>query len=69
MTSDPLRSRFDSVDTDADGALSEAEFSLLLDALGLGYTDAQVRATFISIDLDESGQIGFEEFRAWWSGR
>jgi hypothetical protein len=41
----------------------------LLDALGLGFSDSQVRAAFVSIDLDSSGQIELEEFRAWWTSR
>jgi Ca2+-binding EF-hand superfamily protein len=37
--------------------------------LGVGYTDAQVSATFTSIDSDGNGQIELEEFRAWWQSR
>ncbi len=69
MTADPLRERFDGVDRDQNGAIDEAELSLLLDALGVGFTDAQVHATFTSIDEDNSGQIDFDEFCAWWTSR
>ena len=69
MSSDPLRDRFDRFDRDANGTISEAELAQLLDALGVGYTEVQVRATFTSLDEDGSGQIEFEEFRAWWQSR
>jgi Ca2+-binding EF-hand superfamily protein len=57
------------VDTDADGKIDEAELGRLLDALGVGFTTAQVHATFTSIDTDQSGRIELEEFRAWWTSR
>lgn len=67
MSDDPLRDRFERVDTDANGKIDEAELGRLLDALGVGYDDAQVHATFTSIDVDGSGHIELEEFRDWWT--
>jgi Ca2+-binding EF-hand superfamily protein len=67
MSLDPLRDRFEGVDGDGNGAIEEAEFGRLLDALGVGYTDAQIHAAFTDIDRDANGKIGLEEFRAWWS--
>jgi Ca2+-binding EF-hand superfamily protein len=69
MSTDPLRDRFERVDQDNNGLIDQPEFSALLDALGLGFTEAQVRAAFVSIDLDSSGHIELEEFRAWWTSR
>jgi Ca2+-binding EF-hand superfamily protein len=69
MSHDPLQDRFDRVDRDANGKIDEAELGLLLDALGVGFTPVQVRATFVSIDRDGSGHIELEEFRAWWTSR
>jgi Ca2+-binding EF-hand superfamily protein len=69
MSFDPLRDRFERVDTDTNGTIDEPELGQLLDALGVGYTEAQVRATFVSIDTDANGQIELEEFRAWWTSR
>jgi len=67
MSDDPLRDRFERVDTDGNGRIDMAEMGRLLDELGLGFTDAQVRAAFVSIDVDGTGQIELEEFRAWWT--
>lgn len=67
MSSDPLKDRFDGVDRDGNGAIDEREFSQLLEALGAGYSEAQVRAAFTDIDGDGSGSIELEEFRKWWT--
>lgn len=67
MSDDPLRDRFQGVDTDGNGRIDEAEMGRLLDQLGAGFSDAQVRAAFTSIDVDGSGHIELEEFRAWWT--
>lgn len=67
MSSDALRDRFDRFDGDNNGKIDQAELSSLLDALGLGYTDSQVHATFTELDTDANGQIDFEEFCGWWT--
>lgn len=69
MSSDPLRDRFERVDGDGNGKIDQTELGLLLDALGVGFSDAQVRATFEAIDVNRSGLIELEEFRAWWTTR
>ena len=69
MSLDPLRDRFAGVDRDGNDRIDEAEFSQLLDKLGVGYSDAQVHAAFTDIDRDANGMIELEEFRAWWTAR
>lgn len=69
MSSDPLRDRFEGVDHDGNGAIEEVEFGKLLQALGVGYSDAQIHAAFTDIDRDSNGKIELEEFRAWWTNR
>ena len=69
MSSDPLRDRFEGVDSDGNGVIDEAEFGTLLQALGAGYSDSQIHAAFTDIDRDSNGKIELEEFRAWWTSR
>ncbi|HEY0469764.1 MAG TPA: EF-hand domain-containing protein [Polyangiaceae bacterium] len=69
MENSALRARYDAFDRDADGRIDLGEFASLLDALGLGYEQAQVRAAFEAIDGDQNGQLDFAEFSEWWSGR
>lgn len=69
MSQDPVKDRFVRVDVDGNGKIDEAEMARLLDDLGLGYSDAQVHAAFTSIDVNGSGQIELEEFRAWWTSQ
>jgi len=67
MSDDPLRDRFERVDADGNGRIDESEMARLLDELGAGFSDAQVHSAFTSIDVNGSGQIELEEFRAWWT--
>lgn len=69
MDNPRLRDRFDRCDRDGNGQIDEAEFGQMLDALGLGYSPAQVRAAFESIDVNRSGLIDYEEFTRWWTHR
>jgi len=69
MSDDPLRDRFNRIDSDADGKIDEAEFAKLLDELGLGYTGIQVHAAFTAVDVNGSGRIELEELRAWWTSQ
>jgi Ca2+-binding EF-hand superfamily protein len=66
MVSDPLRERFERVDTDGNGKIDEAELGRLLQSLGAGFTESQVQAAFAAIDADASGHVELEEFRTWW---
>lgn len=69
MDNAALRARYQSYDRDGDGHIDFPEFSDLLDALGLGYEEAQARAAFDALDADHNGQIDFAEFSEWWVGR
>jgi Ca2+-binding EF-hand superfamily protein len=69
MSDDPLRDRFNRIDSDADGKIDESEFAKLLDELGLGYTGIQVHAAFTAVDVNGSGRIELEELRAWWTSQ
>ena len=68
MENSALRARYDRCDRDGDGRISLSEFSALLDELGLGYEEAQVRAAFAALDSDQNDQIDYAEFAKWWVG-
>ena len=69
MDDSALRARFDGYDVDGDGRIDLSEFGALLDALGLGYEQAQVSSAFSELDGDHNGQVDFDEFSGWWVGR
>lgn len=66
MDDSALRQHYASYDRDGDGYLGLEEFSALLDELGAGYTEAQSRSAFDSLDADMNGRIDFGEFKTWW---
>ena len=67
MDDSALRERFDGYDKNGDGRLEPSEFAQLLDELGAGYEEAQVKSAFESLDADHDGAIGFAEFSSWWA--
>jgi len=66
MNKRDLRETFKQYDANGDGTISLLEFSRLLQALGAGMTDEELRIGFAEIDTDHSGSIDVEEFIAWW---
>jgi Ca2+-binding EF-hand superfamily protein len=68
MDNAALRARFNGYDQNGDGQLELAEFAQLLDELGAGYAEAQIRSAFTSLDADQNGSIDFDEFAGWWVG-
>jgi len=67
MDDSALRDHYARYDRDGDGHIDFSEFSALLDELGLGYTEAQARSAFESLDGDHNGTIDFYEFKGWWT--
>ncbi len=68
-TPEQLKRKFDEFDLDANGSISESEFTRLVTALGLTLSDGQVQIAFSAIDVDGNGRISFGEFAAWWAKR
>jgi len=69
MENSALRARSDRYDGARNAGIDLNEFSALLEALGVGSEEAQVRAAFAEVDTDHDGQIDFDEFSEWWGGR
>ena len=64
-----LEELFDEVDEDGDQRLQFAEFSQLLDDLGVDMQSEELRAGFRKIDVNRDGAIDFKEFLDWWRQR
>jgi calmodulin len=62
-----IRECFNAYDANRDGVISKAEFSELLQQLGIRMPAASVDAFFALIDVDKSGTIEFSEFVDWYT--
>jgi len=61
---DEIHRTFALFDRDGDGRISADELGEVLRALGQPVTDAELRAMIATVDLDGSGTIEINEFRA-----
>ena len=50
------------------GFLSVNDFISLVGSLGLEFGPNETEAAFAAIDLDNDGQISYEDFKQWWYG-
>lgn len=67
MTDDAtLRNDFDQFDADKNGHIDRAEFTSLIEFLGVELNNEQISTAFLAIDIDANGRIEFGEFKAWW---
>jgi Ca2+-binding EF-hand superfamily protein len=57
---------FDQADEDRDDQISLTEFRGLMVTLDRGMHDDAVAKSFLGIDTNRDGRIGFDEFRSWW---
>jgi Ca2+-binding EF-hand superfamily protein len=55
-----LRQVFDEMDTDGDGVLSRSELRTAFAKLGHDLNDAQLRAIYKQVDIDDDGKISFD---------
>ena len=63
---DEIAEQFEKADEDADGQISLTEFRGLMLVLGRSMRDSAVTSSFLDIDANRDGRIGFAEFRSWW---
>jgi hypothetical protein len=61
-----LEDKFQDVDLDRNGKISEYEFGSLVWTIGLELTEYQIAIAFQSIDTKKKGYISYQQFRGWW---
>lgn len=62
---DDIEELFDRADEDDDDQISLTEFRGLMLELDRHMHDSAVATTFLEIDINRDGRIGFAEFRSW----
>ena len=60
---------FKSFDRDGSGSIDRAELARLLEALGQEIPEVELEIALEVIDVNHSGKISWDEFKAWWSAR
>ena len=63
---DDIEELFDQSDEDHDDQISLTEFRGLMLTLNHKMHDDEVTSSFLKIDANRDGRIGFAEFRTWW---
>ena len=63
---DDIEELFDRADENRDDQVTLQEFRGLMLALDRQMQETAVAATFLLIDTDRDGLLGFAEFRSWW---
>ena len=58
--------RFTKIDTDGSGTLDRDEVRLALKRMGKDMAADEFDAAFKAMDLDEGGEVEFDEFEQWW---
>ena len=61
-----LRAMFDDLDKGNDGTLNKSEISDLFVALNLHLTHEQFERLYNELDLYNTGEIDYHEFKHWW---
>ena len=61
-----LQESFEYNDFDGDGKIEPDEFVRMMQELGAGMSDPEMRQGFAEIDTNDDGLIDFDEFVAWW---
>lgn len=60
---------FKSFDRDGSGSIDRGELARLLEALGQEIPEVELAVALDVIDVNHSGRISWDEFKAWWSAR
>ncbi|MDP2270751.1 MAG: EF-hand domain-containing protein [Archangium sp.] len=60
---------FKSFDRDGSGSIDARELTRLFEALGQDLPEEELGVALEVIDVNHSGRISWDEFKAWWSDR
>eukprot|EP01047_Picozoa_sp_COSAG01_P068422 COSAG01_NODE_9886_length_2311_cov_6.124322_1_plen_487_part_00 len=60
------REIFDKIDVDGSGSITGDELAVLAGRLGKPLKGDQLEAAMAELDTDQSGDVDFGEFKAWW---
>ncbi len=60
---------FKSFDRDRSGSIDRVELARLLEALGQELPEEELAVALEVIDVNHSGRISWDEFKAWWTAR
>lgn len=60
---DQMKEAFDEIDQDRSGTLNKDELRLLMASLGAAFTDEDFIGLVSTLDVNESGEVGFNEFQ------
>ncbi|KAK3245275.1 hypothetical protein CYMTET_45147 [Cymbomonas tetramitiformis] len=66
MSEEQLQHVFNAFDKDEDAALSLQELADAVRALGVKLTQAESKELMIDLDVENTGDISFNEFSSWW---
>jgi Ca2+-binding EF-hand superfamily protein len=61
-----VKDAFDKYDTDHSGCIDKTEVLDLMDELGLVLSPKDLDAAMKEMDTDDSGEVQYGEFKAWW---
>lgn len=66
INEEEVKKVFQGHDLDVNGALDNMELKSLCEQLGVQLTDIELEAALQIMDIDNNGNISYEEFLSWW---
>jgi len=57
-----LKEAFDEIDADRSGTLDAQELRLLMQSLGVAFSDDEIATLIRTLDLNDTGEVDFHEF-------
>lgn len=61
-----MQEQFAIADTDGQGSLTQAQFKVMSDCLGMGLNPRETEAAFLYLDRSHTGRLTYESIQMWW---